>query len=146
MQQGKQPFGAGLQLFARLTLNAGEDAANQPARLAHLDDGNQGAILVQGDEGPAQVVRLGHRGTPSVTYSDDGAISSSPAPYHLSAGGRWIRTCMGLFLSSCIFGLLPVLCSERESRSSFRRLRSGSRSGRKGSRDRNGSKAWRLAA
>ena len=50
----------------------------------------------------------------------------------LSAGGRRIRTCMGLFLSSCIFGLLPVLCSERESRSSFRRLRSGSRSGRKG--------------
>src|SRR6516162_10876977 len=92
MQQGKQPFGAGLQLFARLTLNAGEDAANQPARLAHLDDGNQGAILVQGNEGPAQVVRLGHRGTPSVTYSDDGAISSSPAPYHLFAGGKRIRT------------------------------------------------------
>src|ERR1700680_499505 len=23
--------------------------------------------------------------------SDDGAISSPPAPYHLSAGGRWIR-------------------------------------------------------
>jgi len=48
--------------------------------------------LVQGDEGPAQVVRLGHQGTPSVGYSDDGAISSPPAPYHLSAGGRWIRT------------------------------------------------------
>jgi hypothetical protein len=28
---------------------------------------------------------------------------------------------MGLFLSSRIFGLVPVLCSERESRSSFRR-------------------------
>src|ERR1700675_3571 len=24
--------------------------------------------------------------------SDDGAISSPPAPYHLTAGGRWIRT------------------------------------------------------
>ena len=24
--------------------------------------------------------------------SDDGAISSPPAPYHLSAGGKWIRT------------------------------------------------------
>src|SRR5271170_1675747 len=42
--------------------------------------------------------------------------------------------------------LLPVLCSERESRSSSRRLRSGSRSARKGSRDRNASTAWRLAA
>jgi len=44
------------------------------------------------------------------------------------------------------FGFLPVLCSELESRSSSRRLGSGSRSARKGSRDRNGSKAWRLAA
>src|SRR5262249_27826494 len=35
---------------------------------------------------------------------------------------------MGLFLSSHVFGLLPVLCSKRESRSSSRRLQSGSRS------------------
>src|ERR1700730_10154809 len=28
----------------------------------------------------------------SVTCSDDGATSSPPAPYHLSAGGRGIRT------------------------------------------------------
>src|ERR1700746_1513553 len=53
---------------------------NQPTRLAHLDDGNDCAILVQGDEGPAQVVRLGHRGTPSVRHSDDVPISSPPAP------------------------------------------------------------------
>src|SRR6516225_6185839 len=66
MQQAKQPFWARLQLLARLTLNAGNHAANQPARLAQLDDGNDRAILVQGDEGFAQVVRLGHRGTPSV--------------------------------------------------------------------------------
>jgi hypothetical protein len=61
MQQGKQPFWARLQLLARLTLNPGKHAGNEPARLAHLDDGNDRAILVQGDEGPAQVVRLGHR-------------------------------------------------------------------------------------
>src|SRR6516164_7517156 len=85
MQQGKQPFWARLQLLARLTLNAGNHTANQPARLAHLDDGNDRAIFVQGDEGPAQVVRLGHRGAPSVKCSDDGAISSPPAPYHLVA-------------------------------------------------------------
>src|SRR6202022_3765742 len=66
MQHGKQPFWAWLQLLARLTLNARKYAANQPARLAQLDDGNDRAILVQGDEGPAQVVRLGHRGTPSL--------------------------------------------------------------------------------
>src|SRR6266446_1795564 len=92
VQQAKQPFGTRLQFLARLTLNAGKHTANQPTRLAHLDDGNDRAILVQGDEGPAQVVRLGHQGTPSVSYSDDGAISSPPAPYHLAAGGRWIRT------------------------------------------------------
>src|SRR5580693_3400407 len=66
MQQAKQPFGIRLQLLLRLTLNAGEHPGNQPARLAQLDDGNDCAILVQGDEGPAQVVQLGHRGTPSV--------------------------------------------------------------------------------
>src|SRR5712671_6531909 len=92
VQQAKQPFGTRLQLLAWLALNAGKHTGNQPTRLAHLDDGNDRAILVQGDEGPAQVVRLGHQGTPSVGYSDDGAISSPPAPYHLSAGGRWIRT------------------------------------------------------
>src|SRR5271163_2607326 len=61
MQHGKQPFWARLQLLVRLTLNTRNYAANEPARLAQLDDGNDRAILVQGDEGPAQVVRLGHR-------------------------------------------------------------------------------------
>src|SRR5437764_15150838 len=74
MQQAKQPFWARLELLARLTLNAGKHAANQPARVAQLDHGNNRAILVQGDEGSAQVVRLGHRGTPSVRCSDEVAI------------------------------------------------------------------------
>ena len=66
MQQGQQPFWAWLQLLARLTFNTRNNAANKPARLAQLDDGNDRAILVHGDEGPAQVVRLGHLGTPSL--------------------------------------------------------------------------------
>src|SRR5690348_11668339 len=65
MQHCKQPFWARLELLARLTLNPGKHAGDEPTRLAHLEDGNDRAILVQGDEGPAQVVRLGHRGTPS---------------------------------------------------------------------------------
>src|SRR5437899_6427104 len=69
---------ARLELLARLTLNAGKHAGNQPARLTQLNDGNDRAILVQGDEGPAQVVRLGHRGTPSIRYSDEVAISRRP--------------------------------------------------------------------
>src|SRR6516165_7932733 len=74
MQQGKQTLRARLQLLARLALNAGKHTANQPARLAHLDDGNDRAILVQGNEGPAQIVRLGHRATPSIDVSDEIAI------------------------------------------------------------------------
>jgi hypothetical protein len=80
MQQGKQPFWARFQLLARLTLNTRNDAANQPARLAQLDHGNERAILVQGDEGSAQVILLGHRGTPSIRCSDEVAMSSPPAP------------------------------------------------------------------
>src|SRR5438067_1175215 len=85
MQQAKQPFWVRLQLLTRLTLNAGKHAGNEPARLAQLDDGYHRAILVQGDEGSAQVVRLGHRGTPSVTCSDEVAILAarpiaSPGP------------------------------------------------------------------
>jgi hypothetical protein len=64
MQHGKQPLWAGLQLLARLTLNAGKDTANQPARLAHLDHGNDRAILraaltlvlMLGIYGPVQAV------------------------------------------------------------------------------------------
>jgi hypothetical protein len=66
MQQGKQPFWVRLQLLARLTFNPGKHAGDEPDRLAHLDDGYDRVILVQGDEKPAQVVRLGHRGTPSL--------------------------------------------------------------------------------
>ena len=80
MQHCNQPFWARLELLARLTLNPGKHAGDEPARLAHLDDGYDRAILVQGDEGSAQVVRLGHRGTPSVKCSDEVAISSPPAP------------------------------------------------------------------
>ena len=58
MQQAKQPFWVRLQLVARLTLNAGKHTANQPARLAQLDDGNDRAILIQGDEGPAVRILL----------------------------------------------------------------------------------------
>ena len=77
------PVRARLQLLA-LTLNAGKHTANQPARLAQLDHGNDGAILVQGDEGPAQVIQLGHQGTPSVICQRRWCHLLAPAPYHLS--------------------------------------------------------------
>src|SRR6478736_6467466 len=93
VQHRKQPFRARLQLLARLTLNTRNDAANQPARLAQLDDGNDRAILVQGDEGPAQSLPRRRPGSFSwgigalrqLFASDDVAISSPLAPYHLTA-------------------------------------------------------------
>src|SRR6267143_2215828 len=93
MQQAKKPFRTRFQLLLRLTLNAGKHPGNQPARLAQLDDGNDCAILVQGDEGPAQVVQWGHSGH-SVSYLPATMVPSPspPAPYHLAAGGSRIRT------------------------------------------------------
>jgi hypothetical protein len=54
VQHGEQPFWVRLQLLLRPTLNTWNYAADKPARLAQLDDGNDRAILVQGDEGSAQ--------------------------------------------------------------------------------------------
>src|SRR5690348_17260260 len=55
--------------------------------------------------------------------------------------GNGFEPVWGFFCQVVVFGWLAVLCSEREGRSSSRRLRSGSRSARKGSRDRNASRA-----
>jgi hypothetical protein len=71
-----------------LTLNAGKHPGNQPARLAHLDDGNDCAILVQRDEGPAQSLPRRRPGSFSwgigalrqLFASDDGAISFAACP------------------------------------------------------------------
>jgi hypothetical protein len=75
-----------------LTLNAGKLPGNQPARLAQFDDGNDCAILVQGDEGPAQSLPRRRPGSFSwgigalrqLFASDDGAISfaACPIPSH----------------------------------------------------------------
>src|ERR1700730_12467247 len=44
MQHRKHRFRAPLRILAPLSLNAWNEAANQPARLAQLDDGNDRAI------------------------------------------------------------------------------------------------------
>ena len=44
MQHCNQPFWARLELLARLTLNPGKHPGDEPARLAHLEDGNDRAI------------------------------------------------------------------------------------------------------
>src|SRR5712672_2531217 len=99
MQHCKQPFWARLELLARLTLNPGKHAANQPARLAQLEDGNDRAILVQGDEGPAQVVRLGHRGTPSLDAATKLPFPRRP-PHRISWSHFSARATLSLFATS----------------------------------------------
>src|SRR6516162_8288323 len=56
------------------------NAANKPTRMAQLNDDDDRAILVQSDEESAQVVRLGHRGTPSRKCSDKVAIPPRALP------------------------------------------------------------------
>src|SRR5215211_9328284 len=56
MQQREQQLFARLQLLAWPSLDARDDRADQPTRLAHLDHGNQCAILIQSGERSAQVV------------------------------------------------------------------------------------------
>src|SRR3954454_4132443 len=46
-----------------MALNAWNNAGDKPARLAHLDDRNDRAVLLQGSEGPTQSVELLCHGT-----------------------------------------------------------------------------------
>src|SRR2546428_13067085 len=50
----------GFQLLQRLALDARNHSCDKPARLAHLDHDDERAILVQGGEGSAEIVRLQH--------------------------------------------------------------------------------------
>ena len=79
------------------------------------------------------------------------AVRSEPwrvaaAPRERKSGSHKL-TCMGLFLSSgCFVGFADRSLFGAGKPFFVRRLRSGSRSARKGSRDRNASAAWRRAA
>ena len=89
-QQPQQRLLVRLELLERLALEARDDPGHQPARLAHLDDRDQRAVLVQGDEGPAQVVRLWHGALHPLASSDDGA--PHPAPPHSFCTWAWMPT------------------------------------------------------
>src|SRR5262250_3329415 len=45
-----------LELLRRMTLNTRNDTGDKPARQAHLNHCDQGAILFQGGEGSTQIV------------------------------------------------------------------------------------------
>src|SRR4051794_4180431 len=86
LQKPEQRVPIRLKLLQRLAVNPGHDPCHdpchEPACLAHLDHHNQGAILLKGSEGSAQVVRLWLGGTSSVLSSDDRA-SPLAAPHSI---------------------------------------------------------------
>jgi len=79
MQQRQQGFGVRTLLLQRVAGEAGNQPGNQPVLATQFDHRNKRAILIEGDEGPAQIIPLHgalHRGVDS----NDGATPSSPAP------------------------------------------------------------------
>src|SRR3954464_7144784 len=82
LQKPEQRIPIRLKLLQRLAVNPGHDPGHEPACLAPLDHHNQGAILLKGSKGSAQVVRLWHAGTSSVLSSDDRA-SPLAAPHSI---------------------------------------------------------------
>src|SRR5438552_2389958 len=77
MQELQQHFLVGVELLKRLAFDAGNERRNQPLRLAHLDHGDDCAILLKSGEGPARVKTrmLRHGGAPSV------AVEQPPSPW-----------------------------------------------------------------
>ena len=55
MQELQQHFLLGIELLKRLAFDAGNERRNQPLRLAHLDHGDDCAILLESGEGSARV-------------------------------------------------------------------------------------------
>src|SRR4051795_6783598 len=140
LQKPEQRVPIRLKLLQRLAVNPGHDPGHdpchdpchEPACLAHLDHHNQGAILLKGSEGSAQVVRLWHGGTSSVLSSDDRA-SPLAAPHSIysgvysdqRSGGRFFLGWLGLGLSFAIrsarsFSVFASMLSASACRSAFR--------------------------
>jgi len=74
--------------------------------------GKRGSFFARGDAARGDI----DQGTRlSCYYLSVDVDRESQVRSGLADGGRWIRTCMGLFLSSgCFVVLLRVLCSKRE--------------------------------
>jgi hypothetical protein len=56
------------QLLQRLALDAGNSAAYQPARLAHLDDHHQSRDQIKRGQASAEIIELSHRATSIESY------------------------------------------------------------------------------
>src|SRR4029077_18137222 len=90
MQQLQQCPLVDRDLLQRLALDTGHNAGNEPARQAHLDDGDQRAVRFEGGEASAQVIQLLHGVLHRFTSAPMDAISSPP-PHSISVGGTLTR-------------------------------------------------------
>ena len=79
-QQPQQRLLVRLELLERLPREARDDPGHQPAGLAQFDDRDQRAVLVQGDEGPAQVFRPWHGASPSACVQRRWCSTPGAAP------------------------------------------------------------------
>src|SRR5262245_17881336 len=67
MQNLEQPLLLGIELLKGMAFDARNKCCNEPLQLAHLDHGDDRAILIESGEGPARVkMLLRHGGAPSV--------------------------------------------------------------------------------
>src|SRR5271157_3870259 len=68
LDQSQQYRRIWLQFLQRLALNAGNSAAHQPTRLAHLDDHHQGRGQIKRGHASAEIIELGHGATSIDSY------------------------------------------------------------------------------
>jgi hypothetical protein len=79
VKQLKQRHLIGSKLLQRLAVDSRNHRGDQPSRLAHLDDSDNRAILIQSGERFAKVIRLWHEASSSAVSSDDNAWFSRSA-------------------------------------------------------------------
>jgi hypothetical protein len=68
------------QFLQRLALDAGNSAAHQSARLAHLDHHHQGRDRIKRGQASAEIIDLGHGVTSISSYGREGATTSAARP------------------------------------------------------------------
>jgi len=79
IQKLQKRVSIGIMLLQGFARDARDQAGNEPALETHFDHSDKRAILIEGDEGPAEIILL-HGGTFRLVENDDGATPSSPAP------------------------------------------------------------------
>src|SRR5207249_5555285 len=89
LDQSQQCRRIRLQLLQRLALDAGNNAAHEPTRLAHLDDHHQGRDRIKHGQTSAEIIDLRHGVPPSVRMDDEGATTSA-APSHSFSYLRYV--------------------------------------------------------